>query len=120
MPILALIVDGVATQKFPLSEGLLRIGRNTANEVQIDDLAVSSAHAVVEVESNPYMDGMRDYYIRDLDSTNGTFVNGERIQRHLLQPDDVIQIGWNRFKFIDERAGGFERTAYIVSDDERT
>ncbi len=114
MASLALIVDGVIVQHFELNAAETRIGRAADNQVRIDDLAVSSHHAVVERVRNNYLEGVNDYFLRDLDSTNGTLVNGSRIQRVQLQPTDEIRIGWNTFKLMDDTRPGMERTAYIL------
>jgi pSer/pThr/pTyr-binding forkhead associated (FHA) protein len=49
----------------------------------------------------------------DLKSTNSTFVNGEKITRHKLRHNDLIRVGWNTFKFIDEAEGEPNKTAKI-------
>ena len=62
----------------------IRIG--TDNDIQIDNLAVSGEHAKI-------IRGMTDYYIEDLSSTNGTFVNGEEVKKVPLKDNDEISIG---------------------------
>ena len=44
----------------------------------------------------------KDYYVEDVGSTNGTTVNGEEIQKHLLQHADLIELGKHQLKFINE------------------
>lgn len=114
MASLALIVDGVIVQHFQLDCPETRIGRAADNDVRIDDLAVSGHHAVVERIPNKYLDGVNDYFLRDLGSTNGTVVNGKKIERAQLQPTDEIRIGWNIFKLVDDSAPNLEQTAYIL------
>jgi pSer/pThr/pTyr-binding forkhead associated (FHA) protein len=66
----------------------VRIGRSPDNEVQIDHLAVSRHHAVVEVQAGETV------ILRDLGSNNGTFLNGMRVEgTHPLRNGDGIQIG---------------------------
>jgi pSer/pThr/pTyr-binding forkhead associated (FHA) protein len=111
---LALLMDGVVVKAFPLDKPELTIGRRAGNDVRIDDVAVSGHHARIVVTPNRYLDGAEDIFIEDLDSTNGTRVNGEPIRRRRLNHDDLVQIGWNQFKLLDERQTAHERTAYIV------
>lgn len=114
MPELAQLVEGVVQQRFPLEREVVRIGRGPSNDIQLDDSTVSSAHALIQRKPNDYMEGVDDYFLVDLESTNRTFVNGEAISRHLLVHDDQIRIGWATFKFIDETAAPPEETAYIL------
>ena len=64
----------------------ITIGRNSDNDLRIDSMAVSGYHA------NLVNDGGQ-YYIEELGSTNGTFVNEERIEKHVLRENDEISIG---------------------------
>lgn len=114
---LALLVDGVVTKEFPLTKPELTIGRRAGNDIRIDDVAVSGTHARVVVTPNRYLDGAQDIFIEDLNSTNGTRVNGDAVNgRRRLVHGDVIQIGWNNFKLLDENQTAHETTAYIVRD----
>ncbi len=64
----------------------LVIGRGRNADFTLAESTISRAHAAVGFTT----DG---YYVEDLDSTNGTFVNGARVQRQLLKRDDEIQMG---------------------------
>jgi pSer/pThr/pTyr-binding forkhead associated (FHA) protein len=117
MAILALMVDGVAVSKFDLAPGDWTLGRSASCEIHIDDLAVSSQHARIRVSSDPYFEGLMRYECEDLGSTNGTFLNEKKlVQKTLLKDGDVLRIGYHRFKFINEEAPDFERTAVILPD----
>ena len=106
--------EGVAINMFKLDdETRLRIGRDPDSEIFIDNAVVSNAHAVIEVKDNPESEGAPEYYIKDLNSTNGTFVNDQKIKHHKLQHDDMIRVGWNNFKFLDEVEGGPDKTSKI-------
>jgi serine/threonine protein kinase len=71
----------------------LTLGRHPENDVQLDDeLMVSRHHAVIAVEQGRYV-------LYDRDSANGTWVNGQRIFRHVLAPGDRIQIWQSQFAF---------------------
>jgi pSer/pThr/pTyr-binding forkhead associated (FHA) protein len=69
--------------------GILSIGRAADNDIRIDDHTVSGHHAKIVTFFNAS-------YIEDLDSTNGTFVNGQRVTKRTLNPNDVIQVGHHR------------------------
>ena len=106
--------EGVAINKIKLDDKpILRIGRDPDSDIFIDNAVVSTAHAVIEVKDNPESDGAPEYYIKDLNSTNGTFVNDQKITNHKLQHDDMIRVGWNNFKFLDEAEGGLDKTSKI-------
>jgi hypothetical protein len=78
-----LILDGYET--YPLQGHVLNIGRRLGNHIVIDDPRVSRTHAQVR--------GVRGRYVLfDLNSTGGTFVNGQRITQHSLKPGDVISL----------------------------
>ena len=79
-----------------------RIGRDPQSDIYIDDGVVSSEHAVIELTQSSDPKKAAEYTIIDLGSTNKTYVNGEAITRKVLEHDDVIRIGWNNFRFIDE------------------
>lgn len=71
------------------------IGRKPDNDLVIDNAAVSSHHArLIKVQGV--------YFLEDLKSTNGTFVNDNRVERHQLQDTDVMAIGKHRLIFRDE------------------
>ena len=105
--------EGVAVNKLPLDQPKLRIGRNPECDIFIDDTVVSSEHAVIEKVENPDAKEGTDYYLEDLNSTNGTFLNNTRVTRQKLQHEDVIRVGWASFKFIDETRVDPEKTAKI-------
>ena len=70
----------------PLQGGAISIGRANDNDVLIADNTVSSHHARIFTYFNAS-------YIEDLNSTNGTFINGKRIQKHTLRPGDIVNVG---------------------------
>jgi adenylate cyclase len=83
-------VDGVYS-----IQGKARVGRSEENEVFLLDPSVSRAHAIVE------LDGVAAV-VRDLGSTNGTFVNGERIEARPLRDGDELTFGNTRMRFETE------------------
>lgn len=114
MASLALVVDGVVVQRFDIGDRELRIGRHPDSDIHIEDGAVSGRHARVSARPSRYLSGQTEIHIEDLGSTNGTFVNGVRVDRQQLSHDDEVRIAWNSFRFIDECETGFERTAVIL------
>lgn len=69
--------------------GTLSIGRNPDNDIQIEDHTISGHHAKIVTFFNAS-------YVEDLGSTNGTFVNGQRVTKRTLNANDVIQVGHHR------------------------
>jgi ABC transport system ATP-binding/permease protein len=92
--------------------GLIRIGRDDANDIVLDELSVSRKHA----EVRPTAEG---FEVVDLGSTNGTFHNGRQISRAPLRDGDQISIGRHRFVFENQRLHEFVDTGPVslVADD---
>lgn len=117
MAVLSQLVDSVVVNTFDLTGPRIQIGRQPGCDIQIDEISVSGRHAVIEVENNAYLEGAVDYYITDSGSTNGTFINDMRLNgRQRLNSHDLIRIGWNLFRFIDEEENALEKTAYILEE----
>jgi pSer/pThr/pTyr-binding forkhead associated (FHA) protein len=105
--------EGVAIKKFSFDKPVLRIGRDPASDIFIDNTVVSSEHAVIEMKDSSKAGEKPAYYIEDLKSTNSTYVNGQKITRHKLKHNDMIRVGWNNFKFIDQSEGDPDQTSKI-------
>ena len=71
---------------YQLRQGVTALGRSGENDVRIDDEEVSSQQAKIRREDGAFC-------LYDLASTNGTRVNGERVQTHRLRHDDTIELG---------------------------
>lgn len=85
---------------FQLTQPAVLIGRSAEAKVRIDEHAVSASHALIEVEGSKVS-------LRDLGSTNGTFVNGQRIvQKVVLSGGDTIQAGSTTFLFLARDSNG--------------
>ena len=94
---LALLTPGNHT-KCPLDQDLLTIGRSDSADIQIDGDFISRIHArILRI-------GM-DSVIEDAGSRNGTWVNGEQIERHRLAHGDLIRVGSANFRYCDPAAG---------------
>ncbi len=81
-----LSLEGVALREIVLSKEYTTFGRRPYSDVVIDNLAVSGEHAAVRRVGN-------EMVIEDLNSTNGTFVNGRPARRQVLRNGDVVEIG---------------------------
>ena len=111
---LQLLVEGVVVKSFTLDKERTTIGRSQNNDIVIDEDAVSGEHARIDLVPNEYMEGVFDTFIEDLDSTNGTFVNDERVKRQQLFNSDHIRIAWTNFKIVYDKADDFEETSIIA------
>lgn len=94
--------------EYSLDRERLTVGRKPDNDIQVDNLAVSGKHAAIITILN-------DSFLEDLDSTNGTFVNGKLVKKHALRNGDVITIGKHELRYVNEDASGedFEKTMII-------
>jgi pSer/pThr/pTyr-binding forkhead associated (FHA) protein len=99
--------------RLPIDKQQIRIGRDTGNDISIDDDLVSKEHAILEVVMSPMEEGKLEYYLQDLNSTNHTYVNDERISLYKLKHGDIIRVGMNNFKFLDEVSGDLDETAKL-------
>ena len=83
-----LVLDRYAVQDVPFPHDRLLLGRTSGEDrFALDHSSISASHAEATVDA----DGRAT--LRDLDSTNGTFVNGERIQTRVLEEGDLVQLG---------------------------
>ena len=108
---LILSVDGTVLKEYTLTKERITIGRKPHNDIQVDNLAVSGEHAAIITILN-------DSFIEDLNSTNGTLVNGKPIKKHFLQHNDVIEIGKHKIKYFNDKplaadTSDFEKTMII-------
>ncbi|MYS22737.1 FHA modulated ABC efflux pump with fused ATPase and integral membrane subunits [Streptomyces sp. DvalAA-14] len=86
---------------------VMKIGRARENDLVVSDLQVSRYHA--EFRAHP--DGR--YEIVDLGSHNGTYVNGQPVQRHLLGPNDIVGVGHSTFRLVGDRLEEFVDTGEV-------
>ena len=107
MPKMIVSIDGVVIKEVQLTKDRTTLGRRPYNDIVIDNLAVSGEHAVLQMTGN-------EVYLEDLNSTNGTYVNGKAAKKQLLQSADVIEVGKYKIKFVNEAAEqGFEKTMMV-------
>ena len=112
---LVLSMDGLVLKEIPLTKERTTIGRKPHNDIQIDNLAISGDHAAIVTI-------LKDSFLEDLNSTNGTYVNGQPIKKHVLQTSDVIELGKYRLKFLNEpvtkdAATDYEKTVILRPED---
>ncbi|HUO43915.1 MAG TPA: FHA domain-containing protein [Burkholderiales bacterium] len=109
---LIMSLDNAVIREVPLDKERVTIGRKAHNDIQVDNLAVSGEHAVIVTILN-------DSFLEDLGSTNGTLVNGNPVKKHILQTNDVIEIGKYKFKYVADQGAGkasvadFEKTMVL-------
>ncbi|MEU5313977.1 FHA domain-containing protein [Streptomyces sp. NPDC021562] len=94
----------------PLRARTVRIGRAPDNDVVVDDLVVSRHHAELRV----HPDG--SYEIVDLDSHNGTYLNGRPVTRAPLGPRDVVGVGHSAFCLVDGQLQEYVDTGEVSLD----
>jgi pSer/pThr/pTyr-binding forkhead associated (FHA) protein len=95
---LILTFHGNPVNETELEKEYTTIGRKADNDIQVDNLAVSGHHArIIRI--------LNDYFLEDLDSTNGTTVNGTPVTKHALNTGDRIEIGKHLLEFVNEDQG---------------
>jgi FHA domain len=95
MPKMIISLDGVVLKEVQLTKDRTSLGRRPYNDIVIDNLAVSGEHAVLQMSG-------REGYIEDLNSTNGTYVNGKTVKKQLLHNLDIVEIGNYRIQYANE------------------
>lgn len=81
----------------PLNKDRMTLGRRPYNDIVVDNLAVSGEHAALQVIGH-------DYFIEDLNSTNGTYINEQKVKRQILKNGDTIEIGKYVIKYVQDDA----------------
>jgi len=108
---LILSLDNQVLAEYNMTKERYTIGRLPDNDVRIDNPAVSGHHSLI-------INILNDSFLEDLNSTNGTYVNGKLIKKHALQDSDVITIGHHQLRFSDQQINEpeqdeFEKTMVI-------
>lgn len=103
MPLLLHILEDQVIHKFNLKEGVVNIGRGADNDIKVDDKTISNQHArlIIKSHHNPYMNMLKEVVLEDLGSTNGTYINGNRIEHKTLHNGDILQLGDHQFRYED-------------------
>lgn len=103
---LVVSLDGVVIKEVQITKDKTTLGRRPYNDIVIDNLAVSGEHAVLQMVGN-------DVFIEDLNSTNGTYINGKAIKKQLLSNHDVVEVGKYKIKFLLEDSADYEKTMIL-------
>ncbi|MCW8824923.1 MAG: FHA domain-containing protein [Gammaproteobacteria bacterium] len=104
---LIITLNGLPLKEFPLDIQRITIGRNSSNDIALDDETVSGEHAAIQLNPEPT--------ITDLKSTNGTELNNFKIRKEPLKHGDIIKIGNHQLTYIDEQAQDFASTIILDS-----
>ncbi len=108
MPTLFVIRGADQGSRFELTEPIIQLGRDASSTIQLHDTEVSRRHAEIRrVDLN--------YTIADLNSSNGTFVNGKRIRQHGLASGDQVQLGGTLMLYTGPAEENPEDLAKIVN-----
>ena len=103
---LVVSLDGVVIKEVQITKDKTTLGRRPYNDIVIDNLAVSGEHAVLQMVG-------QDVFIEDLNSTNGTYINGKAVKKQLLQHNDTVEIGKYKIKYMSVETSDYEKTMVI-------
>ncbi len=92
---LILSLDGQTMAEYNMNKERYTIGRLPDNDIRIDNPAVSGHHSLI-------INILNDSFLEDLNSTNGTYVNGKLIKKHALQHGDIVTVGHHQLRFVEE------------------
>ena len=107
MPKMIVSLDGVVIKEVQLTKDRTSLGRRPYNDVVIDNLAVSGEHAVLQMSGS-------EVYLEDLNSTNGSYVNGKAVKKQQLINGDTVEIGKYKIKYVSEAAQpSYDKTMVI-------
>jgi pSer/pThr/pTyr-binding forkhead associated (FHA) protein len=110
MPKMIVSIEGVVIKEVQLAKDRTTLGRRPYNDIVFDNLAVSGEHAVLHISGE-------DAFLEDLNSTNGTYINGKPIKKLPLHNGDTVEIGKYKIKFVHEGASEhLGRAAPAVGD----
>jgi hypothetical protein len=100
---LVVSLDGVVIKEVQITKDKTTLGRRPYNDIVIDNLAVSGEHAVLQMVG-------QDVFIEDLNSTNGTYINGKAVKKQLLAHNDTVEVGKYKIKFMVDDGTDYEKT----------
>jgi pSer/pThr/pTyr-binding forkhead associated (FHA) protein len=92
---LIVTLDDKLINVISIDKNRMTLGRRPYNDIMVDNLAVSGEHAAVQAIG-------AEFYVEDLNSTNGTYINGKKVKRQILQNGDQIELGKYILKYINE------------------
>lgn len=108
---LILSLDGQTLAEYNMTKERYTVGRLPDNDIRIDNAAVSGHHSLI-------INILNDSFLEDLNSTNGTYVNGKLIKKHALQQGDIVTVGHHQLRYVDDQSqeqteDEFEKTMVI-------
>jgi pSer/pThr/pTyr-binding forkhead associated (FHA) protein len=86
MPKLTVLTEGIEPTSFELAKEVTSVGRVQGNDIVLDHQSVSGSHGELVLRG-------QDVYIRDLGSTNGSYIDGSKVAESPVQPGEVITFG---------------------------
>jgi len=105
---LVVSLDGVVIKEVQITKDKTTLGRRPYNDIVIDNLAVSGEHAVLQMVGS-------DVYIEDLNSTNGTYINGKAIKKQLLSNNDEVEIGKYKICFLSDDGASADSRLFALA-----
>ena len=99
--------DGKILQEITLLKERITIGRRPHNDLVIEDIAISGEHAMIELS-------LADALLEDLNSTNGTQVNGQPVKKHFLLDHDVIELAEYRLRYVADTSA-YDENAHAAN-----
>ncbi len=107
---LVLTLNGSYFNEYALTHAKTTIGRKSSNDIHLDNLAISGEHAIIVKQGE-------DFFLEDLNSTNGTRINSTIVKKQVLKNDDVIELGRFNLTFLNNEssagADAFEKTMMV-------
>jgi len=95
MPKLLLKFNAAVIKEIPFDKDALAVGRKADNDIVIDNPAISGHHCRLSVQGGTY-------FVEDLESTNGTFVNEKRVKKSGLRHNDVVGVAKHALVFLED------------------
>lgn len=105
MPKIIVMMDDIVIKEVELTKERTTLGRRPYNDIVIENLAVSGEHAAFHMQS-------KEVAIEDLNSTNGTFVNGKAVRKQALRHGDTLEVGKYKIRF--ESGVDFDKTMVVT------
>ena len=106
MPKMIVSLDGIVVKDVVLTKNRTTLGRRPYNDIVIDNLTVSGEHALLQKVG-------QTVYIEDLNSTNGTYINGKAVKKQLLAHNDTIEVGKYKIKYLVDPGTDYEATQIL-------
>ncbi len=103
---LVISMDGVVIKEVQITKEKTTLGRRPYNDVVIDNLAVSGEHAALLLVG-------ADVFIEDLNSTNGTYINGKAVKKQMLVHNDTVEVGKYKIKYHADQGTDYEATQIL-------